>query len=367
MTSTLYLAGVFALASLTVSRSAEPSIAVATSAPVNNAAPVVAVAFSATAETSANPPTGLAARRWDAIGHRAMAAMAYDRLSQSTRARVNALLRKHPDLESLGEGIDVQTPAGVREVFIRASVWPDRIRSDARFYRETSPDATPTPLLPGFPTMARRDGWHYLTRSFSTDGTPTLMLEEPNVASELPKMADALADNAIPESVRAYHLGWIIHVVGDLHQPLHGTSRSTAESPDGDAGGNRMWVRTPRSDRDSTNLHSTWDGMVGRVSRGIPLDSVALALADALPVSEMPSDDLVIPDGAALAATVKSWADESATLARYVAYDTPLRDTDAPPMLSADYMAQGERIARQRLALAAYRLVALLEARLGDK
>lgn len=325
------------------------------------------LAAGAVASYSANPPANAAVRRWDAIGHRAMAAMAYDRLSQPVRARVNALLRQHPDLVSLGEGIDVQTPAGVREVFIRASVWPDRIRSDARFYRESSPDATPTPLLPGYPTMARRDGWHYLTRSFSTDGTTPIVLTEPNVASELPKMADALADNAIPESVRAYHLGWIIHVVGDLHQPLHGTSRSTIDSPDGDAGGNRMWVRTPRSERDSTNLHGTWDGMVGRVSRDIPLDSIAESLAAGLPLSDMPGDELVIPDGAALAQTVKSWADESATLARYFAYNVPPREGDLPPMLSADYMERGEYISRQRLAIAAYRLVALLEARLGDQ
>ncbi len=312
------------------------------------------------------PSSPTVVRRWDAIGHRAMAAMAYDRLRQPTRARVNALLRQHPDLESLTEGIDAQTPAGVRELFIRASVWPDRIRSDARFYRETSREATPTPLLDGFPTMARREGWHYLTRSFSDDGTPTIMLTAPNVSTELPKMADALADNAIPGSVRAYHLGWIIHIVGDLHQPLHGTSRSSAFSPYGDAGGNGVWTTIPGSDRDSTNLHAVWDGMVGRVSRDLPLDVLAQSLANALPISAMESDDLVIPDGAALAATVKSWADESATLARYVAYDLPPREGKAPPVLSDGYLSRGEAIARHRLALAAYRLAALLEARLGD-
>jgi len=322
----------------------------------------------ATVSALDNPaPHAHVVRRWDAISHRAMAAMAYDRLSQPVRARVNALLREHPDLTSLAEGIDVQTIAGIRELFIRVSVWPDRIRSDARFYRETSADATPTPLLPGFPTMARRDGWHYLTRSFSLDGTPPIALTEPNAASELPKMADALADRAVPASVRAYHLGWIVHIVGDLHQPVHGTSRSSTADPNGDSGANRVWVRTPRSDTDSTNLHAVWDGMVGRVSRDFPLDEVARGLESALPMADAPGDDLLIPDGAALAATVKSWADESATLARYVAYDLPPREGNAPPMLSTDYLARGEVIARTRLALAAYRLAALLEARLGDR
>jgi hypothetical protein len=306
-------------------------------------------------------------RRWDAIGHRAMAAIAYDRLRPATRARVDAILRAHPDIAMLGAELNINTAAGIREVFLRASVWPDRIRGDARFYRENDPSATPTPILPGFPTMARREGWHYLTRSFSTDGTPTIPLTAPNVATMMPSLADALADPGVPASTKAYNLGWIIHVVGDLHQPLHGTSRSTAASPDGDAGGNRMWVRLRGSGRDSINLHAVWDGWVGRVSRDMPIDDVARGVAAALPMrASTAGDDLVIPAGAALAATVLQWADESATLARYVAYDVPARQPGGPPMLTEEYVKRGEAIARQRLALAAYRLAALLEARLGD-
>ena len=71
--------------------------------------------------------------------------------------------------------------------------------------------------------------------------------------------------------------------------------------------------------------------------------------------------------GAGLERTVLAWADESATLARYVAYDLPPRDAQGPPPLSEAYRAQGERIARQRLALAGYRLAALIEARLGAR
>lgn len=307
------------------------------------------------------------ARRWDATGHRAMAAMAYDRLRPATRARVDALLRAHPDFTRLAEGVNAATPDGIREVFMRASVWADRIRSDARFYRETDPRANPTPLLPGFPTMARRDGWHYLTRSFSTDGTPTIPLAEPNAASVMPQLADEMADPTIAASVRAYNLVWIIHIVGDLHQPLHGTSRSTHEDPEGDAGGNRVFVRLWSDRPDSANLHGVWDGWVGRAERNTRVDDIARGLAAGLPVASVDSGDaLAIPRGSALARTVLGWADESATLARYVAYDVPPRAAGAPPALSDAYLAQGERIARQRLALAAYRLAALIESRLGS-
>lgn len=323
-----------------------------------------AAATSIATETAAR---GAAARRrWDATGHRAMAAIAYDRLRPATRARVDALLRAHPDLARLAEGVDPATAGGIREVFLRASVWADRIRSDARFYRETDPRAEPTPLLPGFPSMARREGWHYLTRSFSTDGTPTIALEEPNAASMMPQLADQMADPAVAASVRAYNLVWIIHIVGDLHQPLHGTSRSTRELPSGDAGGNRVFVQFPGDTRDSSNLHWVWDGWIGRASREMRIDDIARQLTLQLPIAAAEATDaLAIPDGPALAATVLRWADESATIARYVAYDLPPRAGDRPPLLPPAYLAGGEGIARQRVALAGYRLAALLEARLG--
>lgn len=295
-----------------------------------------------------------------------MAAIAYDRLRPETRARVDAIMRLHPDIAVLGDGLDLQSAAGIREVFLRASVWPDRIRSDARFYRETDTPARATSLLPGFPTMARREGWHYLTRSFSTDGTPTITLSEPNVATILPALAEALGDEATPASVRAYNLSWIIHVVGDLHQPLHGTSRSTAAHPTGDAGGNRVWVQLRGSERDSINLHAVWDGWVGRPSRDMAIDRVAAELARELPVADgQPDDALTVPRGAALAETVRGWADESATLARYFAYDLPARTGATPPALGDDYIERSVRIARQRLAISAYRLAAVIEAQLG--
>jgi hypothetical protein len=327
---------------------------------------LIALAFATSAPLAAAPAMSASARRWDATGHRAMAAIAYDRLRPATRARVNAILREHPDIATLGDGLDLRSASGLRELFLRASVWPDRIRGDARFYQETNPNARATPLLPGFPTMARRDGWHYLTRSFSTDGTPTITLAEPNVTTVFPSLAASLADASVATSVRAYNLSWIIHVIGDLHQPMHGTSRSSAANPTGDAGGNGVWVVLRGYERDSINLHSVWDGWVGRPSRNVPLDDVANGIALDWPAGNgEPDDALTIPRAAALATTLRSWADESATLARYVAYDFPTRNGAVLPTLSDDYVERSTRIARQRLALAAYRLAAVIESQLG--
>jgi hypothetical protein len=326
---------------------------------------VLALATAAPQSISADSGAAVAVRRWDAVGHRAMAAIAYDRLRPATRARVDAILRAHPDIAILGEGLDLNSPAGARELFLRASVWPDRIRGDARLYRETDSNARPTPLLRGFPSMARRDGWHYLNRSFSTDGTPTVPLSEPNITTVFPSLVTSLSDNGTAMSTRAYNLSWIIHVIGDLHQPMHGTSRSAASTPDGDAGGNGVWVVLRGYDRDSINLHAVWDGWVGRPNRNTPIDDVAESLARDLPRTPGRDDALAIPRGDALASMLRSWADESATIARYVAYDLPARSGNGLPTLDDDYIERSTRIARQRLALSAYRLAEVLEAQLG--
>jgi hypothetical protein len=98
------------------------------------------------------------------------------------------------------------------------------------------------------------------------------------------------------------------------------------------------------------------------------IDDIARQLAMQMPIAATDATDaLAIPDGPALATTVLRWADESATIARYVAYDLPARADWRPPLLPPAYLASGEGIARQRLALAGYRLAALLEARLGER
>lgn len=294
-----------------------------------------------------------------------MAAIAYDRLSPATRLRVDSLLRAHPDLDSLAVNVDTGTAHGVRELFLRLSVWPDRIRRDRRFFDELNPNASPTPLLPGFPSMASRATWHYLPRSFSTDGTPTQILIAPNAVTVLPGFADALDDRGIPASVRAYGLGWLVHVIGDLHQPLHGISRASAAHPNGDAGGNAEWVQIGPAPIDTSNLHAVWDGMVRRTAPDVPLDQLVQQLVADLPIDSA-SADLHIPEGAAFAGAVQRWADESATLARYVVYAFPDRTADgSPPRLSEDYFSLAGRVARDRITLAAYRLSALLEARLA--
>src|SRR5271154_3845844 len=94
------------------------------------------------------------AAAWNATGHRIIAAIAYDRLTPETRARVDALIKAHPDYVTLlTSGAPEEPVARARAAFLTAAVWPDTIKGDPRFYDETHKDAKPTALLPGFPDM----------------------------------------------------------------------------------------------------------------------------------------------------------------------------------------------------------------------
>jgi hypothetical protein len=61
------------------------------------------------------------------------------------------------------------------------------------------------------------------------------------------------ADEAYALAIRL-----IVHYTGDIHQPLHATSRVDSKYPEGDRGGNSVYL--PKKDGVS-NLHASWDSV----------------------------------------------------------------------------------------------------------
>ena len=110
------------------------------------------------------------AAAWDGTGHRIIAAIAYERLTPNTRARVDALIRAHPDYAAFTNGAPADAAARARAAFIAAAVWADNIKGDRRFYDDTKSDAQPTPTLPGYPDMKRHTNWHYYDKPYTPDG-----------------------------------------------------------------------------------------------------------------------------------------------------------------------------------------------------
>ncbi len=135
--------------------------------------------------------------------------------------------------------------------------------------------------------------------------------------------------------------------MGDIHQPLHAINRYSAYHPRGDQGGNSYLIRSKVAD----NLHAYWDRGLGKftplqrrqVTTGVRIWQYAEEIEERYPVGQTP-DRLPI-----------EWANESRAIAESYVYQIP---EGASP--TKDYHDKGIIIMEERLALAGYRLAAML-------
>ncbi|HVO99118.1 MAG TPA: S1/P1 nuclease [Bryobacteraceae bacterium] len=289
---------------------------------------------------------------WNATGHRLIAAIAYDRLNPKTRARVDELIRRHPDYEKLFlQGAPTEPKARARAAFIAASVWADQIKGDPRFYDETRPNASPTPLLPGFPDMARHTVWHYYDTPYAPDGAAIEQQKPPHALSELKRIIPLIGNKAdVPPTSASnpvYLLPWLEHIEGDVHQPLHCVSRFLKSQPKGDQGGNLVYIGT-------RNLHSIWDGAAGQDTTDA---YAAKYIAEAIAAHPAPRRTEKKPE---------KWIDEGFRLAVSDVYtfgnETGTRDKPLP--LPPGYLDHAAKVAQGQIARAGYRLAAVLNDKL---
>jgi len=286
---------------------------------------------------------------WNSTGHRIIAAIAYERLTPRARARVDEILRHHPDYATLlTRGAPSDDEGRARDAFLVAATWPDVIKGDRRFYDDTRKDAVPTPALPGFPDMARHTNWHYIDIPYAPDGAEPEPTPAINALVELRRMLPEMSSAGADPVVAAYDLSWVEHLIGDLAQPLHVTSRFLLSQPKGDAGGNGVYVSPGR------NLHSYWDDLAGTDQS----DEYVIRLAHEI-AAEHPVDHRISKNP-------KKWIAESFRLDKTDVYSFGLTSgsREHPIELAGNYQETAHRIARAQIALAGYRLAAILNAQL---
>ncbi len=267
---------------------------------------------------------------WSALGHRMVGALAQRHLTPAAEAQVRILLAGERD----------PTLAGV-------ATWADDLRN-------SNPEE-----------FKRTSRWHYVN---TPPGTCKYVADRdcPDgecVIGAIEKQTAILADHSQPLAARRDALKFVVHFVGDVHQPMHANNRD-------DLGGNKYQISL-RTDLQpeayarkryidgvmGTNLHSVWDyyilGSAGHGTGGQPGFDQYVDQLDALPWPPM-SDDGPGTDPAA-------WAGESC---RLVDSDHIYPDTHK---LGASYLAQHRPRAEQRVRQAAWRLAQLLNEALGDQ
>lgn len=297
---------------------------------------------------------------WNNVGHRTIAELAWRQMTADERKGASDLLKQHPHYKEL---LARDFPKGVDHdewVFLNAAVWPDWVRP-AKSGQDKKPESiTQYDVYPhgiGYPFLRSGETNQALLNDF--------FIAKPNAEMVLANSLATLRDEKASAHDRAVSLCWVLHLMGDLHQPLHTANQVTKEKPRGEGLGGSHIVLDPRnrSHDKRTNLHSFWDQLPG-VTLGYETIS---KLADQLmndPALKPTSLEEYREDK-----TIASWVQEgyrasvdfaySEKHVQYV-YEDDLRSKKIPaseiPILSTGYIEQAQKVAHKRLVLAGQRL-----------
>ena len=279
---------------------------------------------------------------WNRAGHMVSGAIAYHELRATDPAalqRVVALLRAHPAY--LARWLPMIVERGMADhdimLFMYAARWPDDLRDDPQY---------------------DHPAWHYVNYPVLVPGDttrpPAAMAGD--IVTEIEHGLSVLRDPQGTDAKKAIALAWIFHLVGDVHQPLHATNLFSSRWPQGDRGGNLFFIRATDAAQ-PINLHSFWDGLIIGSDDVRATMNRAIALRAAHPGS-VRSAQLAILDP-------ETWArEESLVLAKRWAYlDGTLAggtSRETATVVPGTYAANAQRVAEERVTLAALRLSALL-------
>jgi len=231
---------------------------------------------------------------WGATGHRVVGLIAEKHLSAKAKKNLAKVLGQN----SLAE----------------VSVWMDEIRSDSTYNYMTD--------------------WHWVTIESGKTYDQSPKNPKGDVIATLERIIAELKKHTLDKKTEEEYLKMLVHLVGDIHQPLHVGCCD-------DQGGNKVKVKWFRND---TNLHSVWDsGMI---------DDTKLSFSELAGFIDE-------PDAATLAQwqknSVRDWADESMSAStRKSVYD--IGDGNLSYKYSFKYFA----LAKQRMGQAGIRLAGIL-------
>lgn len=287
---------------------------------------------------------------WNDYGHMMVAYLTYKQLTPEAKARVNTLLRLNPQYSEWEKRVPAGTPEADKQMmmFMFAATWPDKIKGidaykDDGTARGNRPDGASSSQNTGYSDMLRHKYWHFVDVPFTRDGAALPPIPTPNAEERIGVFRATLASEA-DDGLKSYDLVWLLHIVGDIHQPLHATTRVSSQQPDGDDGGNKEKVCAPTC---GMRLHWFWDDALGKSE----------SVTDVIEAGK----HYKRAKGREAKETRESqWVKESFELAQKYVYTGPVQAGDGPFTLTKKYEKNAAKVARKQAALAGARLSRVL-------
>lgn len=277
---------------------------------------------------------------WDPVGHMIVCQEAYRHLTPSARAGADAAVAEFNQKNQTAY------------TFTSAGSWMDDVRAKSREYNT----------------------WHYIDLPYTPDGTPLPDAENRNVLWAIRHCLAILSGRVTDPSIdKAQAVVMLAHLVGDVHQPLHTTSRN-------DAGGNKVKVPNIADPLVEAfphwrNLHYFWDTAYRRAfaaGKVVPLYPDPPTLKSqpvegynaALPLIREQTDALErihLPEKYPADGNPEDWVTESHRTGYTAGYqELPGGDAANPVELDAAYVDRAREISQQKLVQAGRRLAGLL-------
>ncbi|MEX0617339.1 MAG: S1/P1 nuclease [Pseudohongiellaceae bacterium] len=312
---------------------------------------------------------------WDGVGHRLSVEVAIRFMSPSSLGELQEILQHHPRFE---EDFLDRMPVSVRAagperritwLLGQAAFWPDLARG--------LPDAEAD--------RYNRPAWHYIDGAWvrgglldenlqgnvyinterlpNVSGEPAASIQSErdadNIVTALDFNTRVLLDQSADDGDRAIALCWLLHLAGDIHQPLHaGSLYSATVFADGDRGGNAI----PTSDGP---LHARWD----RALSGAPMtQTLALLMDEADALQARVSRETL---------SWETWLEESREILQTDVYEGDVRRNVlnaervrgrvAVTELDSAYLARMQSIALRRISLAGLRMATWIDRNLPNQ
>ena len=293
---------------------------------------------------------------WNDRGHMTVAYIAYKQLTPTTRDRVNTLLKLNPRYGDWVATVDQQVSTASADdknlmIFMIAATWADQIKRDSTYIKDGSqegnrPDGSPDPgKNTGYDDLLMHKYWHFIDTPFTTDGSALPAIPTPNAQERIALFRTVLGSTSA-DGLKSYDMTWLLHLVGDVHQPLHASTRVSSIDPEGDAGGNLV-----KLDCSKCELHFFWDDLLGKQNNLKTVMKAARKLPKAQPALAANSDE-------------KDWMAESFIAAQQAVYAPPIGAGNGPFTLTTEYKKNAGKLAKLRVALAGARLANLLNTEL---